>query len=91
MIRKQTQFGTELELVATPAVRVNALSNPAVNMANVADPRPKQLAAIRGTAHQATANPIPIKRAKKPHFSKKHCNSLKVSPYLSAKWILLDE
>lgn len=65
VIKKQAQFGTERKLVATPAARVNSLSNCSGNIAKVGDTRLKTLASIRDTAQQAVANPMALKGPKK--------------------------
>lgn len=59
--KKQTQFGTERKLIATPAARTTGLSSVAANMARIGDVRLRTSAAMRDTA-QAQPSAANIKR-----------------------------
>lgn len=75
--KKQTQYGTERRLVATPAARVASLSGMNTNIARVGDARLRAIASVRDTAQQAVANPNSLKGPKKAPLMAKSLQLMK--------------
>lgn len=65
IIKRQSIYGTERKLVATPAARVSALNSVAPNVTKVGDVRLKTLAAIRDSAQAQGSNGSLSNRSRK--------------------------
>lgn len=69
VIKKQTQFGTERKLIATPAARTDALGSVAANIAKVGDIRLRTTAMMRDAAQVQPSN-SGLKTRKAPLMAK---------------------
>lgn len=69
VVKKQTQFGTERKLTATPAARTTALSSVAANIARAGDVRLRTTAAMRDAAQVQPSN-SGLKTRKAPLMAK---------------------
>lgn len=67
--KKQTQYGTERKLIATPAARTTALSSVAANIAKVGDIRLRTTAMMRDAAQVQSSN-SGLKARKAPLMAK---------------------
>lgn len=69
VIKKQTQYGTERKLIATPAARTEGLSSIAANIARVGDVRLRTTAMMRDAAQVQSSN-SGLKTRKAPLMAK---------------------